>query len=160
MSNEKIYMPVEETDRMYREEKGMCLNDALLFLPDDLIFNLYKNRKVVHNNRENGVGVLTTSNTGLKKIVKKTGYSVYMNDKEGNVEWQSKPCLKLETALFFARELYKSLQEAYFKMNNKENTDDMERNPSYHDYYRVYSEMVRKSVDGVEEHIKIRHIHR
>ena len=109
MSNEKIYMSVEETNRLHRKEKGLYLNDSLLLLDDDILTDTYKNRTLTRIENENSVGVMTVPLNGPKRIIRKNGYCVYVNDNSAKMEWNSNSYLNFSAALYLARNFYIAL---------------------------------------------------
>lgn len=160
MSNEKIYMPVEETNKMYENEKGTYLSDSLLLLKDDIIMDIFKEKRLIPIERENSVGVMTVSLSGPKKLIAKKGYSVYITDSDGKIEWQSKSFLKLKNVLPVARKFYKSLQDIYLWLDNSYLTTYVSQYLSHSDYVKAYTEMSKRYDEPSEKYAKIRHRHR
>ena len=113
---------MKEYDSKVPHDNILHLYDDALFLDDDLIAFAYGHCDLTHVDKENGVGILTER----RNLINNRRYFVYINDNEGNIKRISKPCVKLETALLSARELYKSFHEPYSKTDNKENTDGSE----------------------------------
>ena len=181
--NEKIYMPVEETNRMNEEEKGFCLYNEMLYEDVDSLVEKYNDKRLMPIIDRKSVGIMSIPASGVKKVFHKFNYVVYsVND---NKEFLINSAeLKFKDALLFARIICKqnvcecfivnghkkivpvsdkeSLRNDYFKASYDviENSNGVKKNPLHSNYVKAYTEMTKRCDEPSEKYAKIRHRHK
>ena len=184
MSNEKIYMPVEETDRMYKEENVFYLYNEMLYDDVNSLVKKYSDKKLIPITDKKSVGVMSVPNNGIKRVFHKFNYVVYsVNDNKEFLINSSQ--LKFKDALLFARTICKQnvcecfivngqkkivpvnsgddIRDEYFKAYYdviEKSGDKVVGELSHSDYVKAYSSMKKFTDDEPEKPTKIRYRHR
>lgn len=184
MSNEKIYMSVEETNRMSEEEKGFNLYNEMLYEDVDSLVEKYNDKKLTPIIDRKSVGVMSIPTNGINKFFHNFNYVVYsVNDNKefliNSVE------LKFKDALLFARTICKQNVCECFIVNGRKKVvpvnssdkdnlcsdyfkayygviedNDVTKKISHSDYAKAYTEMTKRYEDKEEKYTRIRHRHR
>lgn len=181
--NEKIYMSVEQTDRMYKEEKGFHLYNEMLYEDINELVEKFNDKKLVPITDRKCVGVMSIPTNGIRKAFHKFNYVVYyINDNKEFLISSSE--LKFKDALLLARIVCKQNVCECFIINGQKkivSTDDKEnlnndyfnayydvlenssgviKEPSHSDYSRAYHSMKKFTADEPEGPVLIRRRHR